>query len=102
MAAVALFRSWPLVMERLNERKRDSANEKADDWVRLREERDHALERVHTLEAKVYDLQQENFELRSRALTAEAQILGIGMGRQSVAEVEAAKRLAQDKKPEGK
>lgn len=102
MAAVALFRAWPLILERLNERKRDHANEKADDWVRLREERDHALERANALEAKVYELQQDNYELRTRALTAEAQILGIGMGRQRVHEVEAAKRVAEDKKPEGK
>lgn len=70
MGAVALFRSWPLIMARLNERRRDVAAEKADDWTRLRqeladtrEERDLVRDRWAQCEAEKTELMQENARL---------------------------------------
>lgn len=94
MAAVALFKAWPHILQRINERQRDSAAEKAEDWRRLRDERDR-LQRLLT------QCETERIAWMARAVTAEAQILGIGMGRQQVAEVEAARRIIKDDKPGG-
>lgn len=86
--AVALFKVWPHIMERLNERYRDTAAEKASDWQRLREEN----KRLHQLLAIC---QTDRVEWMGRAITAEATLLGMGIGRQQVAEVEAAKRMGK-------
>lgn len=63
-----------------------AASEKAGDWERIRDERDRLRARLDVCE-------KESATLLKRAITAEAQLLGIGMGRQQIAEVEAAKRL---------
>jgi hypothetical protein len=101
MLAVRLFHTWPNVMARINERKRDTATEKADDWQRIRDERDHAIKQVETLRGLLTKCETERIEWMSRAVTAESQILGIGMGRQQVAEIEAAKRIIKDDKAQG-
>jgi len=102
---VALFKAWPAVMGRLNERRRDMAAEEASDWERLRSERDRLrglLEGTDSLlaarDAKIAQLQQEKVELLSRAIQAEATLQGYGEARQRLAVEEAAKRLAP---PEG-
>lgn len=92
MLAVRLFHTWPLVMERLNERKRDSATEKADDWQRLRAERDYWRERHDECEAELDALKRENIELLGRAVRAEAAFQGYGDARQRIAIEEATKR----------
>lgn len=59
-----------------NERLRDTATEKAGDWVRLRDERDRALARNVVLEAENIALRKENVELLGRAVIAEAENIG--------------------------
>lgn len=100
---VAIFKAWPAIMARQNERKRDSATEKAGDWERLRAE----IERLHVaianrerLLAERDDenaaLQRQNIELLGRAVTAEAALMGMGVARQQVTIL---KGIAE--KPEG-
>lgn len=90
--AVALFKAWPNIMARINERRRDSAAERADDWQRLRAERDRLQQMLTVCETA-------RIEWQARAVTAEATLLGMGMARQRVQEVEAAKRLTRSNDP---
>jgi hypothetical protein len=80
------------VLKIRNERKRDINVEKADDWQRLRIERD----RYHELLIKC---QVERADWMRRAVTAEATLQGFGEWRQIQAVKEAAKRMSG---PEGK
>jgi hypothetical protein len=107
MAAVALFKAWPAIMGRFNERRRDNATEKAEDWHRLRAEIDRKDARIANLEKVLSDTDDENSELRkvninllARAVTAESALQGIGHARQEAAAIVAAERLTE-KKPEG-
>ena len=72
---VALFKAWPAIMGRFNERRRDQAAEEEGDWIRLREEiaRLHAI--IEQRDEKIAVLQQQNFDLQARAMTAEAEIV---------------------------
>lgn len=99
MLAVGLFKTWPLIMERVNERRRDSVAERAGDWTRLREEN----ERLHR---QLADCEKMRVEWMRRAITAEATLQGYGDVDQRVAMRLAAERLAMEeenrrKKPEG-
>lgn len=97
MGAVALFKAWPHIMARLNERQRDIASEKAGDWERIRAERDNAFaerDRIHALWIKC---EEENVALLSRAITAEATLLGLGNARQREAERIATDRIVANK-----
>lgn len=81
---VAIFKAWPAIMGRFNERRRDAAAEEAGDWERLRSERDQAWterDRIHALWIKC---EEEKMTLLSRAITAEATLLGMGVARQQV------------------
>lgn len=100
MCAVALFKAWPNIMARLNERRRDAAAEKAEDWHRLRAE----IDRLHAsianrerllaeLDDERIELQKENISLLARAVKAEATLQGYGEARQRQAIEEATKRL---------
>lgn len=100
MVAAAWFRTRPKIMAMLNERRRDSAEEKGSDWDRRTAE----IERLHALlanrEKLLADrdvenelLRQENAELRRAKVTAEATLQGYGEARQRQAIDEAAKRL---------
>lgn len=98
MAAVALFKAWPHIMGRANERQRDKAAEKDEDWKRVRAERD----RYHELLVKC---QQERTDWMHRAITAEAALQGMGDAKQMASRIVAVERLidAQKKEPpEGK
>lgn len=86
MAFVALFKSWPLIMARINERRRDAEHEKDGDWTRLRAERD----RLHAL---LRECEKERAELMARAIQAEATLQGYGIARQHVAVEDATKRI---------
>jgi hypothetical protein len=86
MVAVALFKAWPGIMERTNERRRDAATEKAGDWDRLRVERDRLRELLTQCE-------RERLEWQGRAVIAEATLLGLGTARQQLAVIEAKERL---------
>lgn len=109
MLAVALFKAWPNIMARLNERQRDNAAEKAGDWERLRAERDNARserdavradrDRIHAL---WIECEEEKLAWQSKAVSAEATLLGLGNARQREAERVAAERIAAAKvKDEG-
>lgn len=84
MLAVRLFHTWPLVMERLNERKRDAALEKAGDWERIRAERDNARaearaarEEAQMLRALLVECERISIERLGRAVIAEAELIGL-------------------------
>lgn len=94
MGAVALFKSWPHIMGRVNERRRDSAEEKAGDWERLRQE----IVRLHE---QVACCERERAEWMDRAITAEATLQGYGEIRQLRAISDAAKRITGHSGPEG-
>lgn len=85
MVAVGLFKAWPLVMERANERRRDSAAEKAGDWERIRAERNE-------LRALLRECEKERVEWQARAVTAEATLLGLGTARQQAQQIVSVER----------
>lgn len=93
MVAVALFRAWPHILGRFNERKRDSAEEKAGDWDRLRDEN----KRLHTMLA---ECERERIEFMRRAVIAESALEGRGRARQEAATIVAIERLTDAKKRE--
>lgn len=94
MGAVTLFRVWPLILERLNERQRDTVAEKAGDWTRLREEN----ERLHQ---RLADCEKMRIEWMHRAITAEATLQGYGDALQRAQTLLSAERLIE-KRPGGK
>jgi hypothetical protein len=91
MAAVALFKSWPLVMDRMNERRRDAASEKASDWDRIRVERNE-------LRCLLRECERERVEWHRRAVQAEATLQGYGDALQKAQEIVATERLIDAKK----
>ena len=95
---VALFKVWPLIKERINERHRDAATEKAGDWSRLRAEINRLDERCDHLQSEVDSCREREGEWMHRALEAEAIVQGFGEVRQLQALTEAMKRI---KPPEG-
>lgn len=60
-----------------NERLRDTAAEKAGDWVRIRDERDHALEEAAKLRAMLAECERISIERLGRAVIAEAELIGL-------------------------
>lgn len=91
MAAVTLFRVWPLIMARFNERSRDVVAEKAGDWTRLREEN----ERLHH---QLADCEKMRIEWMRRAITAEATLQGYGDAHQRAQEMLSTERLENNHK----
>lgn len=94
MAAVALFRAWPLILERVNERRRDAATEKSGDWDRIRAERD----RYHDL---LIESEADKIRWMERAITAEATLQGRGDARQEAARIVAIERTLDAAKKNG-
>lgn len=101
---VALFKMWPAIMGRFNERRRDLVAEEAADWDRLRAERDRLIALLDVRDAiisardeRIAMLSSEKVELLSRAVTAEAALQGYGEARQRQAIEEAIKRLPPPK-----
>lgn len=108
MAAVTLFKVWPLVMERVNERLRDKETEKHGAWTRLHSEIDRLIERIAEIEARCDHLQKEVDECRKRegewmhrAIAAEAASEGIGEARQAAQRIVSADRQEPKDKPNG-
>lgn len=98
---VAIFKGWPAIMGRLNERRRDAAAEEAGDWARIRAERDQARaerDRIHALWIKC---EEEKMAALSRAVTAEAALQGIGRAREEAAAIVAVERLHDAAKTNG-
>lgn len=102
---VAVWRVLPLVMQRLNERRRDVAAERDRDVELIRNERDLAREeREMTLDKRAEE--RERWAIEKAALTEEIATLkgfqlGIGMGRNEATSILAAERIAQNGKPSG-
>ena len=101
MGAVALFKSWPLIMGRFNERARDVAAEKAGDWERIRSERDHAREECDLVRDRWAECEADKNEWMRRALKAEAFNEGIGEARQEAQRIVSREREADAKKRDG-
>lgn len=120
-AGMRLFKDWPGIMQRYNERKRDVAEEKAKDWDRLRGEIERLdkrlneeIERANKQRAEQeaenercrHDLRVVSLKLDqaiAHSLKLQAIIDGSGMVRQSAANAAAEVRLdAIDKKDKGK
>lgn len=85
-----------------NERLRDIAAEKAGDWERVRDERDTAYsqrdvayEERDLVRDRWAECEAEKLEALARAVTAEATLLGLGMGRNEAATQQAAERLSK-------
>ena len=101
-AAVKISPAW---VERMNERARDKAAERSEDWKRLREEIGRLADRVKTLEdtcdvlaRKVRDCEDREANWMRRAIQAEAALQGQGEVRQAAAAAQAEIRLdASDK-----
>lgn len=98
--AVALFKAWPAIMERLNERRRDAHSEKSADWERLRGEINRLDGRCDHLQREVDECHRERAEWMTRAISAEAYQLGQGEARQEAANILAAERIAEANKKE--
>ena len=103
MNAAALFRAWPKIMERINERRRDAATERASDFERIREEVSRLSSRVEVLEQKLVERDDqlaaeraEKVQWMNRAVTAEATLQGYGEAKQIQAIEAAMKRLPRD------
>jgi hypothetical protein len=93
LAAVALFKSWPHIMGRFNERLRDTAAEKAGDWDRIRSERDVAREERDLVRDRWAECQAELNAERAAHMKLKAYHDGIGEARQDAARIVAAERL---------
>jgi hypothetical protein len=100
MFAVALFKAWPAVMERINERYRDRIAEEAGDWHRLRVEIERLDARCDHLQSEVDDCRKREGEWMHRAIAAEAYQLGEGEALQAAQRIISRERTA-DKKADG-
>jgi outer membrane murein-binding lipoprotein Lpp len=105
LGVVALIRTWPLILARINERERDGVAEKAGDWDRLRQEVSRLADRVAALERKVDECEEERDAALRRAVTAETELIkleayhfGVGEGKQTAQVILSAER----KKDEGR
>lgn len=101
LAAVALFRAWPLILERHNERRRDNAVEKAGDWDRIRSERDVAREERDLVRDRWAECQAELNAERAAHMKLRAYHEGLGEARQDAARIVAAERLIEANKKNG-
>jgi hypothetical protein len=95
MAAVALFKSWPHIMGRFNERYRDVAAEKAGDWERIRHERDVAREERDLVRDRWAQCEADKNMWMARAVKAEATLDGLGEARQEAQRIVSAEREKQ-------
>lgn len=93
MAAVALFKAWPHILGRFNERYRDREAAESADWERIRAERDVAREERDLVRDRWAQCEAERIEWMGRAVRAEAIIQGYGEAKQLQAIEEAQKRL---------
>ena len=102
MAAVALFKGWPSIMARVNERRRDITAEKDGDWTRLRVEIARLDERCDHLQREVDECREREGEWMRRAIAAEAASEGVGDARQNAQRIVSAEREADRReKPDG-
>lgn len=93
--AVALYRAWPNIMARINERHRDREAEKSGDWSRLRAEITRLDERCDLLQTAVDECRQREGDWMSRAISAEAAQLGEGRANEAAQRIVSADRLTK-------
>lgn len=99
--AVALWKAWPSIMERLNERHRDRATEKSGDWSRLRAEITRLDDRCDHLQIEVDECREREGAWMHRAIAAEATHLGEGRANQEAQRIVSAERIKPDKPSNG-
>ncbi len=92
-AMVALFKSWPAIMAKVNEARRDSEAAKAGDWTRLRGEIDRLDERCAQIEEREQECQRQLTDALHRIGELEGYNLGVGKANQEAAGIVAAERL---------
>lgn len=85
--AVALFKAWPAIMERLNERKRDRAAIEAGQYERMDA-------RMQRLEKREEECQQRLTEALHRIGEIEGYMMGQGKAHQEAATIVAIERLS--------
>lgn len=95
MAAVALFRAWPHVLGRFNERVRDVDAARAGDWERIRHERDVAREERDLVLDRMAACEHDRIMWMGRAVKAEAIVQGYGEARQMQTIDDAMKRASK-------
>lgn len=93
---VALFKAWPLIMARINERHRDKEAGKSGDWSRLRAEISRLDERCDHLQREVDECREREGEWMKRAIAAEAYQIGRGDAAQTVTIIESRKRISEN------
>ena len=98
MGAVALFKAWPLILARVNERQRDKVSEKDGDWTRLRAEITRLDKRCDHLQHEVDECRAREGEWMQRAIAAEAALLGEGNALQAAQRIVSADRQEQSAK----
>lgn len=100
---VGLWRVVPGILERINERQRDKASERANDWTRLREEVARLDGRCQRIEASEEQCHNALAAAVHRIAELEGYMMGTGKAREDAAKIVAADRLEQrDKKGDGK
>lgn len=102
LATVAMFfKTYPLIVARLTERKVAEDGIAGNQWKRFQDEIERLAKRVEVLEGRCRELQheveechRERAEERAGRLAAEAQLVGRGNAQQEAAGIVAAERLA--------
>ncbi len=89
---VAWWKVYPAIKGRQNERLRDVAKEKGDDWSRLREEITRLDARCDHLQKEVDECRDREAEWMRRAIAAEAASEGIGEARQAAQRIVSTER----------
>lgn len=98
MAAVALFKAWPHVLGRFNERYRDKLAEEAGDWERIRAERDVAREERDLVRDRWAECQAELAAERAAHMELKAYHDGLGAARNEAQRILSEEREAAKKR----
>lgn len=98
LAAATLPRILPQWIAGMNERRRDTASEKAADWTRLREEIARYSARIEKLEASEERCRRDLADAQGRLAKLEGFVAGQGDVRQAAALAAAEVRAAERKK----
>lgn len=101
MVTIAVFKTWPLVMARINERHRDKAAEESADHARLLTEIARLDSRCDHLQQEVDDCRRREGEWMARAIAAEAYQLGEGEALQKAQRIVSIEREADAKRRDG-
>jgi hypothetical protein len=100
-AAVTLFKAWPHILGRLNERNRDRVAEEASEHARFLAEVSRLDQRCDHLQNEVDECRKREGEWMSRAIAAEAVQLGLGAAKQEAQRIVSAEREANAQRGNG-